>query len=113
MATLRSPTLGVMRLANAFQPYVVALSLALVTLLRPSPAAAADRVGSSGRRKLRSLATRTKSSTAPTSIVPCMGHIVPRATGFRRDYLMEYEPQEKGTRPWRKSSPSSSRDPRV
>ncbi len=32
---------------------------------------------SAAPRKLRSSATRTKSSTAPTSIVPCMGHIVP------------------------------------
>src|SRR5258708_2542344 len=50
-----------------------------LTVERGTPSASA------APRKLRSSATRTKSSTAPTSIVPCMGHIVPRAPGCPRD----------------------------
>jgi len=40
---------------------------------------------SAAPRKLRSSATRTKSSTAPTSIVLRMGHMVPRVPELAQD----------------------------
>src|SRR5258706_15284374 len=95
MATLRSPTLGVVRLANALQPYVVALSLRSSRCCGQAPQRRPVRIGSSGRRKLRSLATRTKSSTAPTSIVPCMGHIVPRDRASRKISRWTIDPRER------------------